>query len=162
MSDRVIHRRFVAALLITVCVACVSTAPRVEPPKLTSITVRLDRLERAQAFFAIGVELANPNATDIEVTGFDATLSIENEPVATAVLALPARIPPGATAAVELNASTGVEALLRIAAAAIRRGAASPPDRAPSLRYSIDGAALINGTLRVPFARSGELGHPMP
>ena len=149
-----------AVALLMLLAACAALGPRIEPPKVTAIGVRLDRLEQASAFLAITVELANPNANDIDVTGFDATVSIEGEPVVTAMLTVPVRVPAASTAKAELDARTGVDAVLRAAAAAIRRGAASPPERTPSLRYSIEGVAIVNGTLRVPFARTGDLGQP--
>jgi LEA14-like dessication related protein len=146
--------------LLMLLAACTALGPRIEAPRVTAIAVRLDRLEQATAYLAITVELANPNANDIDVTGFDAAVAIEGEPVVTAMLTTPVRVPAASTAKAELAARTGVDTVLRAAAAAIRRGAGSPPDRTPSLRYTIEGVAIVNGTLRVPFARTGDLGHP--
>jgi LEA14-like dessication related protein len=152
------QRHATVALLLLLLAACAAFGPRIEPPRVTVIAVRLDRLEQASAYFGVIVDLANPNATDVEITGLDATLAIEGELVAGASLAAPVRVPAGGTAPAELSARTGVDSLLRAAAAAIRRGVVAPPGRAPSLHYSIEGAAVVSGGMRVPFSREGELG----
>jgi LEA14-like dessication related protein len=157
MSD-VAEKRATVALLSLLLAACAAFGPRIEPPKVTVIAVRLDRLEQASAYFGVMVVLANPNATDVEISGLDATLAIEGESVAGASLAAPVRVPANGTAPAELSARTGVDALLRAAAAAIRRGVVAPPGRTPSLHYSIEGTALVGGGMRVPFSREGELG----
>jgi LEA14-like dessication related protein len=144
--------------LIITLAACAGLGPGMAPPTMTAIIVRLDRVERAQAAFAITVELANPNAGDVELTGLDAVVTIEDERVAAAALAAPVRLPANGTAAAELVAVTGMDAILRATMAAMLRGVTTPPGHAPSLRYSIAGEATFDGWVRVPFSRSGELG----
>jgi LEA14-like dessication related protein len=138
--------------------ACAGLGQRLAAPKVEVVAVALARVQDAQAHFVIRVELANPNAVPIDVEAFDAALAIEGEVVATAKLAAPARVPAGGTAQAELAAQAGVDALVRAAIAAMRRGAAAAPGRNPSLRYAIEGTAVFNGGLRVPFAKGGELG----
>ena len=138
--------------------ACAALEPRLAAPTVTVMEVRVLQLDGAQAVFGAIVELTNPNPTNVEIQGLDAALTIEDEPVATAALVSPVRVPAGGTAMAELSARAGVDALMRGAAAAMRRGAVAPPGRAPTLRYAIDGVAVFNGGLRVPFQRGGELG----
>ena len=144
-----------AAVLVA---ACASFGPQLAAPKVNAVTVRLDRVQDAQALFGITVQLANPNATALDVQAVDVAVAIEGEVVATAKLVAPVRVPANGTAEAALAAQTGVDALLRAAIAAMRRGATVVPGRPPTLRYSIDGVAVFNGGLTVPFARSGELG----
>jgi LEA14-like dessication related protein len=146
---------FVACMLA----ACAALAPWIDPPTLTVIGVRLDRVEGGRAVFAVAVELANPNARPVEVTGVDAAVTIEDQRVATAMLLSPVRVPANGKAEAEIIASTGMDAILRATTAAIMRGATSEPGHAPSLRYSIAGDAIFGGGLRVPFSRRGELGY---
>ena len=132
--------------------------PRLAAPKVTVMEVRVLRLDGTQAVFGATVELMNANSTDVEIQGLDAALTIEDEPVATAALVSPVRVPAGGGATAELSAQAGVDALMRAAATAMRRGAVTPPGHAPTLRYSIAGVALFSDGLRVPFQRGGELG----
>ena len=145
-------------LLVCALAACASLTP-VAPPTVTVIAVGLDRVERAQAVFSIVIELANSNPTDLEISGLDASVTIEDQRVATAALVSPVRVPAGGSATAELVARTGMDAILRATAAAIMRGAAGAPGHAPAVRYLIEGHALFGSGLRVPFSRAGELGH---
>jgi LEA14-like dessication related protein len=146
------------AVLCMLLTACAAMGPRLASPKVSVMEVRVLQLDGAQAVLGATVELMNPNPTDVEIQGLDAALTIEDEPIATAVLVSPVRVRAGGAATAELSARAGVDALMRAAAAAMRRGAVVPPGRAPTLRYAIDGVALFNGGLRVPFHRGGELG----
>jgi len=136
---------------------CANFGERLAPPKATVTSVRLDRVDGAASVFVIGVELTNPNARDLDIQSLDANVAIEDESVATASLVSPVRLPANGTANAALEARAGMDALIRAAAAAMRRGG-SGIARAPILRYSIDGNAVFNGGLRVPFRKTGELG----
>jgi LEA14-like dessication related protein len=123
------------------------------------LDVRLDRLEGPDAWFVANVELANPNDREVALDALDATLAIEEQPVAQAALVRPVTLPPLGKANAEIAARTGVDHLLRAIASAMRRlGSERGPAMAPSLRYRLEGTARLQGGLRVPFRRSGELG----
>jgi LEA14-like dessication related protein len=156
MSNQI--RRPSLAVLCMLLTACAAMGPRLVSPKVIVMEVRVLQLDGAQALLGATVELMNPNPTDVDIQGLDAALTIEDEPVATAALVSPVRVPAGGTAMAELSARAGVDALMRAAAAAMRRGAVVPLGRAPTLHYAIEGVALFNGGLRVPFRRGGELG----
>ncbi|MEO5766461.1 MAG: LEA type 2 family protein [Casimicrobiaceae bacterium] len=138
--------------------ACAGLGARIAAPRVEVVGVRLDRVQDARAFLGVTVDIANPNPQPVDVEGFDAALAIEGEVVATAVLIAPVRVPANGSARAELAAQTGVDALVRAAVAAMRRGVATSPGRGPSLQYAIEGSAVFNGGLRVPFVKRGELG----
>ena len=149
------------AALVAVALAaggCAGFGPWLETPKVEVVGVRLDRVQDARAQFGVEVELVNPNARPLDVTAFDSSLAIEGEVVATAALVAPVRVPANGRARAELAAQTGVDALVRAGIAAMRRGAAAAPGHGPSLAYTIEGSAIFNGGLRVPFVKRGELG----
>ena len=146
--------------LAFIVVGCVGLGQRLAAPKVEVTAVRLDRVQDARAYFGIAVDLANPNPQPIDVEGFEAALAIEGEVVATANLVAPVRVPANGSARAELAAQTGVDAMVRAAVAAMRRGATTVPGHGPSLQYAIEGSAAFNGGMRVPFAKRGELGAP--
>ena len=153
------HPRRVACALVVLLAACASFGPRIEPPRVSVTDVRLDRLEGADAWFVAQVTLDNPNDREIAVEALDATLTIEGEAVATAGLAAPVTLPAKGTAPAQIAARTGVDAILRAVANAMRRignGAGMTPS--PSLHYALEGRARLANGLQVPFRRSGELG----
>ncbi|HSV19677.1 MAG TPA: LEA type 2 family protein [Casimicrobiaceae bacterium] len=153
-----LRRRILAGVPAIVLAACANFGPRVAPPTVTVNDVRLDRIEGAQAWFVAGVTLDNPNEREIAVESLDATLSIEGEAVATASLAAPVTLPAKGSAPAEIAARTGVDAILRAVASAMRRMGTGGGTPSPSLRYALEGSARLAGGLAVPFRRTGELG----
>ena len=148
---------FVATTALAVA-ACAGLGQRLEAPKVDVVGVRLDSVQDARALFGVIVDLSNPNPQPLDVEAFEAALAIEGEVVATASLVAPVSVPANGSARAELAAQAGVAVLVRAAVAAMRRGAVTAPGRAPSLNYAIEGSAVFNGGLRVPFAKHGELG----
>jgi LEA14-like dessication related protein len=160
----VISRLHRAAAALLLCVgaalllcACAALGPRITPPGIAVLDVRLDRIEGTEAWFVATAELTNPNADPLAVDTLDATLSIEGEVVSTAALAAPARIPPGGSARADIVARTGVDAILRAVASAMRRPA-SGAGLSPNLHYVLEGSARLANGFSVPFRRSGEVG----
>ena len=139
--------------------ACASLALR-NPPRIDVLAVSLDRVEGADAFFRIDVLLTNQVANDVVIDALQGTLSIEGVNVAQAALAnAPVRIPANGSAHAEMTAHTGMDAVLRAAAEAMRHGAMIvAPGARPVLHYTIEGSATLAGGARLPFTRSGELG----
>jgi LEA14-like dessication related protein len=150
-------RRAAAVVLAGVALAgCAALGPRIEPPAVTVEGVRLARMEAIDAWFVAAVRLTNPNDRDITVEHLDASLRIEGEPVATAALVAPVTVPAHGSAPASIGARTGMDAVLRGIAAAMRRNTGS--SLAPALRYELAGEAKLAGGLMVPFRRTGEVG----
>jgi LEA14-like dessication related protein len=159
MTRRSRRRTVVVALLALATGACATFGPRITPPTVTVDDVRLDRLEGATAFFVASVRLDNPNDRDLSVESLDAALTIEGETVATAALAAPVALPARGSAPAEITARTGVDAILRAVANAMRRfGTGAPEAPSPSLHYALEGRARLANGLQIPFRRAGELG----
>ena len=152
--------RALAVPLVVVAIAgCASLPPRV-PPRIDVVAVALERIDGPRAFFGVTLQLANDGDGDIVIDALQGALSIEGENVAQAVLTSPpVRVPAHGTAGAEMAAQTGMDALLRAIAAAMRRGATLvAPGSRPTLRYSITGTATLGGGYRLPFSRAGEIG----
>ena len=151
--------RVVVLAFALVLAACASLALR-NPPRIDVVGVSLDRVDGADAFFRVDVLLTNQDADDVVVDALEGTLSIEGVNVAQAALAnAPVRIPANGSAHAEMTAHTGMDAVLRAAAAAMRHGAMIvAPGARPALHYTIEGSATLAGGARLPFPRSGELG----
>jgi LEA14-like dessication related protein len=151
-------RAWLAAALALLLAACASFGPRIEPPKVSVTEVRLDRVEGADAWFVAQVVLDNPNDRELAVASLVATLAIEGETVATAALTAPVTLPARGSAPAEIAARTGVDAILRAVAAAMRRGGGIGETGNPTLHYALEGQAKLSNGLQVPFRRTGELG----
>ncbi|HET9670103.1 MAG TPA: LEA type 2 family protein [Casimicrobiaceae bacterium] len=161
MSDRAVEpwRTIVAVALSSLLVACATLTLR-EPPRVDIASVALDRVEGSDAWFTVEVVLTNRVDRDLTIQGLNGALAIEGESIAQATLVDgPVRLPANGTANARMSAHTGMDAILRAVAAAMRRGATlMAPGARPVLHYTLDGSATIEGGLRVPFRREGELG----
>ena len=161
MSDRAVDawRAIVAVALSSLLVACATLTLR-EPPRIDIASVALDRVEGPDAWFTVDVVLTNRVDRDLVIQGLNGALAIEGESIAQATLVDGhVRLPANGTATARMSAHTGMDAILRAVAAAMRRGATlMAPGARPVLHYTLDGSATIEGGLRVPFRREGELG----
>jgi hypothetical protein len=143
--------------------ACASLTLR-DPPRIDVVGVRLDRVEGPDAYFSVDVMLTNPAAEEVVIGALQGTFAIEGENVAEAALVgAPVRVPGNGTASAELTARTGMDAVLRAIAAAMRRGATIvAPGASAVLHYTIEGSATLAGGMRVPFRRTGQIGEHRP
>ena len=157
MMDRIVA--YGVLLVLAFAAGCASLPPR-SPPRIDVIGVRLDRVEGPDAFFGVSMLLTNDHDDEIVIDALQGTLAIEGENVAQAALASPpVRIPAHGTARAEMVSHTGMDAVLRAVAAAMRRGATIlTPGARPALHYSINGSAVLHGGYRLPFSRTGEIG----
>ena len=153
-----VRRRLALAALALLLAACAGVAVR-NPPRLDVTAVALDRVEGPDAYFTVDVAFTNRVDEPIEIDALDASLSIEGEEVAQAKLVDgPVRLPPNGTANAQMSAHTGMDAVLRAVAAAMRRGATLlAPGAHPVLHYPLQGSATLARGGLFPFAKSGEL-----
>ena len=151
--------RVLTLLAIASLAACGGLPPR-NPPRVDVVVVELERIDGPQAFFGITLQLTNDGDDDIVINAMQGALSIEDESIAQAALvSAPVRVPAHGGTRAQLRAQTGMDAILRAIASAMRRGATLvAPGGRPTLRYSITGSATLNGGYRLPFSRAGELG----
>jgi hypothetical protein len=165
---RPIEGRRAAGLIVLVALAllvgaCASVVLR-NPPRIDVVAVALDRVEGPDAYFTVDLAVTNRADEPIAIDALDAALSIEGEQVGEAHLAGgPLRLPANGTANAQLTAHSGMDAILRAVAAAMRRGATLlAPGARPTLRYMLEGGATLQGGGRLPFKKSGELGERKP
>jgi hypothetical protein len=160
-GSRIVHVVLVASVLLLG--ACASVALR-NPPRIDVVAVALDRVEGPDAYFTVDLALTNRADEPISIDALDASLSIEGEQVGEARLANgPVRLPAKGTAHAQLTARSGMDAILRAVAAAMRRGATLlAPGARPTLHYTLEGGATLQEGGRFPFKKSGELGERKP
>jgi hypothetical protein len=160
------RRRSVHVVLVATALlagACASVALR-NPPRVDVVAVALDRVEGPDAYFTVDLTLTNGGSEPMSIDALDAALSIEGEQVGEARLVNgPVRLPANGSANAQLSAHSGMDAILRAVAAAMRRGATLlAPGAHPTLRYALEGGARVQGGGRFAFKKSGELGERKP
>jgi LEA14-like dessication related protein len=136
--------------------ACADT-PRLEAPRVSVESVRLERITGTEARFDVNLSLSNPNAREIAVDAIDANVTIDDVPVGSATLKSPLRLPASGNATTTLQARAGLSAVLRIAADFAQRAQdQKSTGQATNVRYSVSGTATLDGGWSIPFSRSGE------
>lgn len=135
---------------LALCAGCAALAPRLAKPELVGASVRIASIALPEIRLAIDLELANPNAVEIALDALVARVALEGEPVATATLDRPVRLPANATARVPTTARGDAAAALGALGRALGSGRA--------LRYELTGEATLADGTRFPFARRGETG----
>ena len=148
---------------MAVLAACADT-PRLEAPRVSVDSVRLERITGTEARFDVNLNLSNPNAREIAVDAIDANVTIDDVPVGSATLKSPLRLPASGNATTTLQARAGLSAVLRIAADFAQRAQEQKgTGQATSVRYSVSGTATLDGGWSIPFSRSGEfrIGTPL-
>jgi hypothetical protein len=155
--------RLVSVAFALMLAACASVAVR-NPPHIDVTAVALDHVAGPDAYFTVDLAVTNRVDQPIAIDTLDATLSIEGERVAQATLANgPVRLAANGTASAQMTAHTGMDAILRAVAAAMRRDATLlAPGARPVLHYALEGSATIAGGGRFPFSKRGELGERTP
>jgi hypothetical protein len=151
--------RLALAAMALMLAACATVALR-NPPRIDIDAVALDHVVGPDAYFTIDLTLTNRVDQPIAIDALDAKLSIEGEQIAQAKLANgPVHLDANGTANAQMTARTGMDAILRAIAAAMRRGATLlAPGARPVLHYTLEGSATLAGGGRFPFSKSGELG----
>jgi hypothetical protein len=161
------RRASIGRVVLLACVlalgACATLALR-NPPRIDVTGVALDRVKGPDAYFTVDLALNNRVDKALVIDALEGSLAIEGEAVAQARLVNgPVHLPANGTASAQMSARTGMDAILRAVASAMRRGATLlAPGARPVLHYTLSGSATLAGGGRFPFAKSGELGEHKP
>lgn len=151
---------FAALICCGLLVAGCATLPLANPPGVEVTSVELDRVEGPDAYFNVDLALESRADRELVIDALDGTLTIEGEDIAQAKLVGGSvHLPAHGTANATMMARTGMDALLRAVANAMRRGAGlSTPGAHLTLKYALEAHATVAGGARFAFRREGELG----
>ncbi|HLX27599.1 MAG TPA: hypothetical protein VKV24_03805 [Casimicrobiaceae bacterium] len=151
---------FAAPICFGLLIAGCATLPIANPPSVEVTGVALDRVEGPDAYFNVDLTLESHSDRELVIDALDGTLRIEGEDIAQAKLADgPVHLAAHGTASATMTAQTGMDALLRAVANAMRRGAGlSTPGAHLTLKYALEARARIAGGGRFTFRREGDLG----
>jgi len=148
--------RSLRALLLTafvlVLAACASLAPRPLPPMVQVDGVQTFVGDAGDTRFRVRLTVTNPNAYDVAVSAIEATMRVEDQPIATANLPGAVVLKASADTKVDVEARPDFNALSKAFNRMLQRLAVA---------YEVTGFVLIDargsGDMRIPFQRRGEL-----
>jgi len=159
MSDRLSwhwgpSRRIAAFALAWLALAgCASVGPRLAAPKVTVESIAVGGIRGADAIVTLSLRVENPNATDLMLQSLRFGLSINDIALTSGTTVKPETIAAGGNALIELETHTNIGAVLKVIAL-------SAGGRVTSLQYALDGEAIVQNGIGLPFTRRGDI--PLP
>jgi LEA14-like dessication related protein len=141
------------ALVFSALAACASFGTRLAPPKVTVEGIAVGGIRGSDAMVTLSLRLENPNAADLMLQSLRFGLSINDIGLTSGATARVETIPAGGSALIELETRTNINAVLQVIAL-------SASGRMSSLQYALDGEAVVQNGVRLPFARRGDI--PLP
>ncbi len=140
------------ALVFSALAACASFGTRLAPPKVTVEGIAVGGIRDSEAMVTLSLRLENPNATDLMLQSLRFGLSINDIALTSGATVRVETIPAGGNALIELETRSNINAVLQVIAL-------SASGRM-SLQYALDGEAVVQNGVRLPFARRGDI--PLP
>src|SRR6202171_5025406 len=159
MSDRMSSRLTTLvemaafALVCAALAACSSFGTRLAPPKVTVEGIAVGGIRGSHATVTLSLRLENPNTTDLMLQSLRFGLSINDIALTSGATARVETIPAGGSGVIEREPPTNSNAVLQVIAL-------SAGGRMSSLQYALDGEAVVQNGIRLPFARRGDI--PLP
>jgi LEA14-like dessication related protein len=143
----------VFALAFSALAACASFETRLAAPKVTVETISVGGIQGADAMVTLSLRVENPNAIELIVQSLRFGLSINDIALTRGATVQGETIAAGGSAVIELETRTNMNAVLQVIAL-------SASGRRPSLQYALDGEAIVQNGIHLPFVRRGEI--PLP
>jgi len=141
------------ALVFSAFAACVSPGIPLATPKVTVESISVGGIQGADAMVTVSLRVENPNAIELMVQSLQFGLSINDIALTRGATAQGETIAAGGYAVIQLETRTNMKAVLQVIAL-------SASGRLPSLPYALDGAAIVQNGIHLPFARRGDI--PLP
>jgi LEA14-like dessication related protein len=143
----------VVALAFSALAACASLGTRLAAPKVTVESISVGGIQGADAMVTLLLRVENPNAIELMVQSLQLGLSINDIALTRGATAQGETIAAGGYAVIQLETRTNMNAVLQVIAL-------SASGRLQSLQYTLDGEAIVQNGIRLPFARHGDI--PLP
>ncbi|MHB8764873.1 MAG: LEA/WHy family protein [Deferrisomatales bacterium] len=149
--------RLCAALALAAALAllpaCAGLLPRSEPPQVTLLDLGVKEVTLFAQRYTLRLELRNPNAAELAITGVVCELLLNDRPFLSGVSAAAVAVPGYGRGEVEVEATGTLAGLLR-QAAELEKG------KSQTFRYRLRGhvGQALGG--RLPFDQAGEVSLP--
>jgi LEA14-like dessication related protein len=143
----------VFALAFSALAACATLGTRLAAPKVTVESISIGGIQGADAMVTLSLRVENPNAIDLMVQSLRFGLSINDIALTRGATAQGETIAAGGYTVIQLDTRTNMNAVLQVIAL-------SASGRLGSLQYALDGEAIVQNGIRLPFARRGDI--PLP
>ena len=155
MSSSLTTRLTMAAcvLAFTTLVACASFGARLVAPKVTVETIAVGGVRGNDAVVTLSLRVENPNAIDLSLQSLRFGLSVNDIALTSGSTVQAETIAAGGSTRIDIETHTDINAVLKLVTL-------SAGHRVSSLPYALEGEAIVQNGIRLPFARRGDM--PLP
>jgi LEA14-like dessication related protein len=159
MRDRMSRRLAVGvtmavfALAISALVACASFGVRLAAPKVTVESIAVGGVRGSDAVVTLFLRVENPNTIDLMLQSLRFALSVNDVALTSGTTVQAGTIAAGDSAIIQLEMHTDLNAVLKLVTLSVGH-------RISSLQYALEGEAIVQNGIRLPFTRRGDM--PLP
>jgi LEA14-like dessication related protein len=156
MSDRKSSRPAVRitaaafALAALALAACAGLGAHLVAPKVTVEAIAVGGIRGNDAAVTLSLRVENPNAIDLMLQSLRFGLSINEIALTSGTTVQGETIAAGGSAVIDIETHTNINAALKLISLSANR-------RTPSLQYSLEGEAIVQNGIRLPFMRRGDI-----
>jgi LEA14-like dessication related protein len=138
------------ALALVALSACANLGARLAAPKVTVEAIAIGGIRGNDAAVTLSLRVENPNTLDLTLQSLRFGLSINDIALTSGTTVQGETIAAGSSALIDIETHTNINAALKLIALSANR-------RTPSLQYAIEGEAIVQNGIRLPFARRGDI-----
>jgi LEA14-like dessication related protein len=141
------------ALAFSALAACAGFGVRLAAPKVSVEAISVGGIRGNDAVVTLSLRVENPNAIELSLQSLSFGLSVNDLALTSGTTVEGKTITAGGSAVIDIQTHTDINAVLQLITLSANR-------RVPSLQYALDGEAIVQNGIRLPFSRRGDI--PVP
>jgi LEA14-like dessication related protein len=143
------------ALALFLLTACTSLGAQIVAPKVSVDAFTIGAVRGGDAAVTLSLRVENPNVIDLTLQSVRFAFSVNDVALTKGGTSQGATIAAGGTKVIDVETHTDINAVLRLLSLPAGRGA-------PPLQYVLDGEAIVQNGIHLPFSRRGDIPAPSP
>jgi len=140
-------------MVVSVLAACASFGAGLAPPRIAVEAIAIGAVQGTDAVVTLSLRVDNPNDTELVIQSLQFGLIVQDIALTKGASLRSETIVAGGSAVIEVETRTSINAVLQLIGMSASR-------RASALQYALDGEAIVQGGVHLPFARRGDI--PLP
>jgi LEA14-like dessication related protein len=145
----------VFTLALTALAACAAYGTPLAAPKVSLETIAVGAVRNGDAVVTLSLRVENPNAVDLVLQSLRFGLSVNEIAITSGATVQGKTVAAESSTVIDVETHTSINAVLKLITISSSR-------RMASLAYAIDGEAIVQNGIHLPFTRRGDIPLPPP
>jgi LEA14-like dessication related protein len=141
------------ALALFLLTACAGVGAQIVAPKVSVKTFAIGAVRGGDAAVTVSLRVENPNLIDLTLQSLRFAFSVNDIALTKGATLQSGTIAAGGTEVIDVETHTDINAVLRLLSLPAGRGA-------PPLQYVLEGEAIVQNGIHLPFSRRGDIPAP--